>query len=63
MNSFIIHSINIHTLNSDKKMETTNNLTHRINTNDLEGNPLEIDIRLNDECKNGHEDFAITATA
>lgn len=40
----------------------TNNLKHVINTTDAEGNTLIINIRLNDECKNGHQDFAITAT-
>jgi len=40
----------------------TNNLIHVIETKDAEGNPMQIKIHLNDECKNGHEDFAITAT-
>jgi len=39
----------------------TNNLKHRINCKDSEGNNMFIEIRLNDECKNGHQDFAITA--
>lgn len=39
-----------------------NNLKHTIETRDTDGNPLKIEIRLNDECKNGHQDFAITAT-
>lgn len=43
-------------------MEATNDLRHRINTTDSEGNPLQIDIRLNDECKNGHQDFSMTGT-
>jgi hypothetical protein len=38
-------------------METTNNLKHTVN-----GENFKIEIRLNDECKNGHQDFAITAT-
>lgn len=40
----------------------TNNLKHKILCKDAEGNNMEIDIRLNDECKNGREDFAITGT-
>lgn len=39
----------------------TNNLKHTITTNDTEGNPMTVKIRLNDECGNGHQDFAITA--
>jgi len=41
----------------------TNDLRHTIITTDSEGNFLKISIRLNDECKNGHQDFAITASA
>ena len=44
-------------------METTNSIKHRIITKDIDGNFLHIDIRLNDECRNGHNDFAITASA
>lgn len=39
----------------------TNDLRHSIRSHDAEGNPMYIKIRLNDECKNGHQDFAITA--
>lgn len=42
--------------------EKTNDLRHSINTKDSDGNLLIIDIKLNDECKNGHQDFSITAT-
>lgn len=38
----------------------SNNLTHKITTTDKKGNQMFIKIRLNDECKNGHQDFAIT---
>lgn len=39
----------------------TNDLRYSILTKDKEGNPIYISIRLNDECKNGHQDFSITA--
>ncbi len=41
-------------------MKQSNNLKHTIKTTDLEGNTLIIKIHLNDECKNGHQDFSIT---
>lgn len=47
-------------MNTVNDQITTNDLRHTILTKDEEGNPLTINIRLNDECKNGHQDFAIT---
>lgn len=38
----------------------TNDIRHTILANDSDGNPITIKIRLNDECKNGHQDFSIT---
>jgi len=38
----------------------TNDLRHSILAHDKKGNHIYIKIRLNDECKNGHQDFAIT---
>lgn len=43
-------------------IEKSNSLKHRIYTKDVNGDILHIGIRLNDECKNGHQDFAITAS-
>lgn len=42
--------------------EKTNSLRHKITTTDKDGNPMYIKIRLDDECKNGHQDFSITAS-
>lgn len=36
-------------------------MKHKIQTTDAEGNQMFISIRLDDECNNGHQDFAITA--
>lgn len=48
-------------MNTTTQTPKTNDLRHSILANDSEGNPMYIKIRLNDECKNGHQDFAITA--
>jgi hypothetical protein len=40
---------------------TSNDLRHSIQTIDANGDNLTIKIRLNDECKNGHQDFSVTA--
>jgi len=39
----------------------TNNLIHKA-TKTADGELIEVKISLNDECKNGHQDFSITAT-
>ncbi len=43
------------------KIETSNNLKHIITSNLSKTEAIKISIRLNDECNNGHCDFAITA--
>jgi hypothetical protein len=44
-----------------EKKQATNDIKTNILAHDKDGNPIYIRIRLNDECKNGHQDFAITA--
>lgn len=39
----------------------TNNLIYKA-TNTRNNQTIDVKVRLNDECKNGHQDFAITAT-
>lgn len=48
-------------MNTTTQQPTSNDLRHSILANDSQGNPMYIKIRLNDECNNGHQDFAITA--
>lgn len=48
-------------MNTTTQQQATNDLRHTIETKDVHGNTMIIKIRLNDECKNGHQDFAITA--
>jgi hypothetical protein len=43
------------------EIQKSNDLRHKIETTDVDGNPMYINIRLNDEYKNGHQDFGITA--
>lgn len=48
-------------MNTTTQTPASNDLRHQIVTKDAEGNTMYINIRLNDECNNGHQDFAITA--
>jgi hypothetical protein len=43
-------------------MKTVNSLKHIIDCTDTQGNQLNIHIKLDDDCHNGHNDFSITAT-
>lgn len=47
-------------MNTTTLTPASNDLKHSILAHDAEGNPMYIKIRLNDECKNGHQDFSIT---
>lgn len=42
-------------------IQQSNDLKHKIITKDHDENNMHISITLNDECKNGHQEFAITA--
>lgn len=47
-------------MNTTQVNTATNDIRHTILANDADGNPITIKIRLNDECKNGHQDFSVT---
>lgn len=48
------------TINTTEIRQESNDLRHSIVSQDKDGNPIYIKIRLNDECKNGNQDFSIT---
>lgn len=43
-------------------IETVNKMVYNTIGHDKQGNPVHIKISLDDDCKNGHADFSITAT-
>lgn len=48
-------------MNTTTQLPASNDLRYTIETKDKDGNTMLIKISLNDECKNGHQDFSITA--